>query len=205
MPFTQQQFFEVFRNYNTSIYPSQIILLLFGIYAIFNFHKRDKFVLKYSGAILTLIWLWIGMIYHILYFSKINKAAYLFGAIFIVQAIFFFVEFRIKKRILIEPVNMYNNITGYFFMIFGAIIYPTIGLINGKGIEYTISFGLPCPSVIYTFGLLILLGKSSPKYLYIIPTIWAIIGLFAAINFGVYQDILLPISAITGIILSYKK
>jgi hypothetical protein len=35
-----------------------------------------------------------------------------------------------------------------------------------------------------------------PKYLLIIPTIWAIIGTGAAINFGVYQDYVMLISLI---------
>jgi hypothetical protein len=40
-----------------------------------------------------------------------------------------------------------------------------------------------------------------PKYLLIIPSLWAIIGLSAAINFGVYQDFIMLIAAITAVII----
>jgi hypothetical protein len=205
MPFTTEQFFEVFRTYNKSIYPGQLIILLIGIYSVFILYKKKDYVINTIGALLIMLWLWIGIIYHILFFTVINKAAYIFGGLFILQAILFFFEFRIKKRIVINPENLFRIIIGYFFIIFGLIIYPLIGLLEGKNIEYIISFGLPCPSVIFTCGILILAGKSIPKYLLIIPTLWAFIGFFAVLKFGVYQDILLPVSAVTGIVLAYKK
>lgn len=205
MPFTTEQFFNVFRLYNISIYPSQLIILIIGIYSVIILLLKKNNTVIVNGALLIILWLWTGIIYHILYFSKINKAAYIFGAIFIIQAILFFVEFKIKKRILFNSSNLLKLIFGYFFILFGLIIYPSIGLISGKNIEFTISFGLPCPSVIFTFGILMLAGKSLPKYLLFIPTIWTFIGFFAALNFGVYQDIFLPVSAVSGIVLSYTK
>jgi inorganic pyrophosphatase/exopolyphosphatase len=50
-------------------------------------------------------------------------------------------------------------------------------------------------------------GNKFPKYLLIIPSIWAIIGASAAIQFGVYQDAILLITAIISdtILFKYKK
>ena len=64
--------------------------------------------------------------------------------------------------------------------------------------ENTIALGLPCPSAILTFGFLMLVSNKFPKYLLIIPTLWAVIGLSAAINFGVYQDFMLIVAAIVA-------
>jgi Na+-translocating ferredoxin:NAD+ oxidoreductase RnfE subunit len=46
-----------------------------------------------------------------------------------------------------------------------------------------------------------------PKYLLIIPSLWAIVGLTAAINFGVYQDFMMIIAAITanGVLIKRKN
>jgi hypothetical protein len=133
----------------------------------------------------------------------INKAAFIFGLIFIVQSILFLYEFILRNKIEFNFINRFQAISGYFLIIFGAIIYPATGLIAGKDFDTTISLGLPCPTVIYTFGILILAGKSLPKYLLIIPAIWSLIGFFAAINFGIYQDVVLPLSAFTAIYILY--
>jgi hypothetical protein len=85
---------------------------------------------------------------------------------------------------------------GYFFILFGLILYPIIGYLLGGKLSVTISLGLPCPTTILTFGFLMLSKKGFPKYLLIIPNLWAIIGTFAAVNFAVYQDFLMLIAAV---------
>jgi hypothetical protein len=42
---------------------------------------------KFILFILAAFWLWMGTVYHIGYFSVINKAAYLFGSLFIFESI----------------------------------------------------------------------------------------------------------------------
>ena len=69
----------------------------------------------------------------------------------------------------------------------------------------TISLGLPCPTTILTFGFLMITNNKLSKYLLIIPTIWAIIGTGAAINFGVYQDYIMLLSAIIADIYLIKR
>ena len=93
-----------------------------------------------------------------------------------------------------------KDFAGYFFILFGLIIYPLIGQISDGSFMKTISLGLPCPSVIVTFGFLMLTKDHFPKYLLIIPSLWALVGLSAAVNFGVYQDLMILISAISAIV-----
>jgi hypothetical protein len=56
--------------------------------------------------------------------------------------------------------------------------------------------GLPCPTTILTFGILLLSDKKFSKYLLIIPSLWAIIGITAVMRLGVYQDSMMLIAAI---------
>lgn len=199
MPFTTEQFFIVFREYNLFVYPSQIIILLLGLVSIFIVRLKIISSVKMLGVFLAVLWIWIGYVYHIIFFSTINSAAIVFGIFFIIQGILFLFAFLFGKKIEFKTENTFQMFTGYFFIIFGIILYPLIGMILGKSLDVTISLGLPCPSVIYTFGIFILAGKSLPKYLLIIPTLWALLGFFAAVKFGVYQDVMLPISAIASI------
>jgi hypothetical protein len=205
MPFTSEQFLDVFREYNTSVFPFQLIILILSFISIFVLHLKNKNIEKITGLFLSLLWIWIGCIYHIRFFSGINKAAFIFGALFILQGILFFVEFFIRNKIELNFESRFKNYSGYILLFFGVILYPVIGIISGKSIDIAITMGLPCPSVIFTFGVLIFAGKSLPKYLLIIPAVWAFIGFLAALKFGVYQDIALPVSAILTIILIYSS
>ena len=56
-----------------------------------------------------------------------------------------------------------------------------------------------------TFGFLMLTDQKLSRYLLIIPSIWALIGLNATFNLGVYQDIMLLISALTANIFLLKR
>ena len=64
-----------FRDYNTDIWPIQIILyalaLITVLYTIFKIKLKDRV----NGFVLSFLWIWMGIIYHLTYFIDINKAA----------------------------------------------------------------------------------------------------------------------------------
>ena len=91
-PFTTEQFFEVFEKYNSSVFPIQLIFIGLGIVGIFLIHSKRNIKNTLIGAFLGFMWLWIGVVYHISFFTSINKAALGFGGLFIIQGIFFFIE-----------------------------------------------------------------------------------------------------------------
>ena len=194
-PFTTQQFFDVFENYNTSVFPLQLIILVLGIFAVVLMHSKKATKNNLITGFLCFLWLWAGIVYHLAFFTPINKAAYGFGALYIIQGFLFLIEL-FRKRLEFSFTGKTREYAGYFFIGFGLIIYPVISYLAKGDLTTTISLGLPCPTTIVTFGLLMLTTHRLPKYLLIIPTLWAIIGTGAAVNFGVYQDYLMLLSAI---------
>jgi hypothetical protein len=196
-PFTIEQFFNVFQNYNTSVYPAQLIFFAFGVVAIILIHNKKEISNSLITGFLGFLWLWIGIVYHISFFTPINKAAYAFGGLFIIQGLFFVYEL-FRKRLEYSFEGTVREYLGYFFILFGLIIYPIISYLLEGSFVKTISLGLPCPTTILTFGFLMLTSSRFPKYLLIIPSVWAIIGTSAAINFGVYQDYVMLVSAIAA-------
>lgn len=59
-------------------------------------------------------------------------------------------------------------------------------------------FGVtPCPTVIFTFGVLLLAKPRLPFWLFVIPAVWAVIGGSAAILLDVREDWML-FGALTG-------
>ena len=203
-PFTTEQFFEVFEKYNASVFPAQIIFIGLGIAAMVYLHKSGKSGNSFITAFLASLWLWIGIVYHFGFFTSINKAAYGFGILFLLQGLFFVREL-FKKRLEFGFKSNIQSRLGYIFIVFGLLLYPVIGYLLSGDLDTIISLGLPCPTTILTFGFLILADSHFPKYLLIIPTLWAIIGTFAAVNFGVYQDFVMPVAALIANVYLLKK
>ncbi|MDX1601702.1 MAG: DUF6064 family protein [Salinimicrobium sediminis] len=203
-PFTIEQFFEVFGKYNTAVFPAQFIFIGLGFLGLVLIHKQKNNSNHFISGFLAFLWLWIGFIYHIGFFTSINKAAYGFGALFIIQGLFFVREF-FRSNLEFRLQRNSRTYLGYFFVLFGLILYPLTGYLFGSEFHTTISLGLPCPTTILTFGFLMLTNSKFPGYLLIIPTIWAIIGTLAAVNFGVYQDFLMIIAAVIADLYLLKR
>lgn len=203
-PFTTEQFFAIFEKYNTTIFPMQILIFFAGCFLLYLIYTKKKNPNKIIGYLLGCIWLWAGIVYHISFFTEINKAAYIFGSIFIIQGIIFITS-TYHGKLLFEFTNTLEKQISLFFITFGLIIYPLIGFILEKSVVHTISLGLPCPTTIFTCGLLGLQLGNIKKYLLIIPAIWSFIGLFAAISMGVYQDFVMPVAALYVIIIKKIK
>jgi hypothetical protein len=61
-------------------------------------------------------------------------------------------------------------------------------------------FGVaPCPTTIFTMGLLLLTEGRTPPHLAIIPVLWALVGGSAVWLLGVPEDLALPIAGLSGL------
>ena len=201
LPFTLEQFLQVFKDYNQSVYPLQIVFYLMAGAVILLSIKKILNADKVINAILSFFWLWMGIVYHLVYFTQINKAAYLFGGVFILQGLLFFYQGVLNNKLSYEfPFNKWGW-TGAFLIIFALIIYPLLGYVAGHFYPASPTFGLPCPTTIFTIGILMWSNKKMPLSMMIIPLIWSIIGFFAALKLGFLEDTGLPVAGILGIIM----
>ena len=201
IPFTTGQFFDVFEKYNLTIFPFQLIILVTGIISLFLLHSKSPLRDNFIGSFLGFLWIWMGIVYHITFFTEINKAAYMFGILFILQGVLLLTNAFISDKLAFTFATQSKDYVGYFFLIFGLIIYPIISYLLKDSFAKTISLGLPCPTTIFTFGFFILANNKFPIYLVVIPALWAIVGLSAAVSFGVYQDFMIMIAAICTVVI----
>ena len=129
MPFNTEEFLGVFKSYNNSIWPFQIILIISALYIIYSALKKKNYNNIVINNILIFYWLWIGVVYDIIFFSAINPAAYVFGAIFILQALLFVKAGIIDKKLEFEFRNgckriyrwIYNFICINYLSAFGYL------------------------------------------------------------------------------------
>ena len=203
LPFTADQFLEVFRNYNESIFPLQVLFVLLALVAVYYVLRPSRNSGMIISAILALLWLWTGGVYYIVFFSAINKAAYGFGALFILQSVLLIYYGVFRQELLFRAHRNLNSILGMFLMAYALIIYPVLGHLMGHVYPTSPTFGLPCPTTIFTFGILLLNVKKWKIILFIIPFLWSLIGLSAAIKLGMYEDFGLIVSAILALVMFF--
>ena len=89
IPFTVEQFFGVFGTYNTAIWPVQILAYVLGIIALALAIRESKPTAGIVSGILAVFWIWMGIFYHIIHFSVINPAAWIFGIFLFFKGCFF--------------------------------------------------------------------------------------------------------------------
>ena len=202
MPFTTEQFFQVFESYNLAIWPMQVVAYLLALSAVVLALKPIRFSNRIICGILAFFWTWIGVAYHILHFAEINKAAYAFGALFVLQGILLFLAGILKGRLSFTFRPGVTAVVGALFIAYAMVFYPIIGAVLGHGYPRSPSFGVtPCPAAIFTFGLLLWTDKRVPRYVLWIPLLWSLIGFSAALTLKVREDMALLVAGLLGVAL----
>ena len=199
IPFTVDQFFDIFGTYNSAIWPTQIVAYVLGIIALMLALRENRLFSRIISAILALYWIWMGVVYHIVYFSRINPAALIFGLFYILQGVIFLDRGTFRGKLSFGFGYKPLPITGAGFVLYAMVLYPLLGIRFGHSYPRAPLFGVtPCPTTIFTFGLLLWATKSVPAYLLIIPLLWSIVGMSAAVNLRVPQDYGLVVAGVLG-------
>ena len=200
LPFTIDQFLSVFTAYNHAIWPAQIVAYLAGALAVVLVIARTTWSDRAIAVILASMWLWTGIAYHGLFFSAISKPAFLFGALFVLQGLYFAFEGGVRARVAYSARTDLSGWIGYAFIAYALVIYPLLGMVTGHAWPAMPMFGVtPYPVTIFTFGIL-LLATGYSRWLLVIPAIWSLIGGSAAFLLSVQQDWLLLASGVISII-----
>lgn len=200
MPFTIEQFLDTMELYNNSVWPLQIVFNALALILIFFLYKNSTTGNKIINAGLGFFWLWMGIAYHLIFFTPINNAAYGFGVIFIIQGLLFLYFGVVKDELQFSVRKDWLGILSGIFILYALLIYPILGNHFGHAFPRNPTFGLPCPTTIFSFGILLLAVKRVRWYVIIIPFVWSLIGTNAAINLTIYEDYGLGIAGIVGFV-----
>ena len=201
LPFSLEQFLGIFQTYNNAIWPTQILLNLLALIAIILAFRKISASSKIISAILGFLWLWTGVVYHLVYFSSINKAAYVFGTLCVFQGLIFFFAGVYRSSLSFRFQSNVQGIIGALFILYALVIYPVSGYLLGHIYPASPTFGAPCPTTIFTFGLFLWTDKIFPRYILVIPLLWSIIGFTAALSLTIREDVGLLIAGLLGTLL----
>jgi hypothetical protein len=196
LPFTPEQFLEVFAAYNRSVWPAQVIAYLLGLGMVLAMLQPSGSSHRIVGVGLGLMWAWTGVAYHALYFAQVNKAAGAFAVLFILQGLLFVQATLFRADLCLARGQGPRAWLGWALIAYSALLYPLIGVAD-HGYPAMPTFGItPCPVTLFTFGVLLAAKGPVPRRLLLIPLLWALIGGSAAILLAVPQDWPLLLSAV---------
>lgn len=205
LPFTTTEFFDVFEQYNRAVWPAQVVLYGTGLLAIDFAIRKRRFADSAIAVILAGLWLWMGIVYHVLFFSAINRAAIAFGIALVVEGLLFAHAGLVKSRLSFTIDKNWATAFGACVLLYALLIYHFLGLAFGHSYPRQPTFGVPCPTTIFTFGILLWTNRRVSAYLLVIPTLWAMIGSSAALLFGVWEDLGLIVAGTAGAVVIWQK
>lgn len=189
MPFTQEEFFNVFATYNAAIWPLPLLTYLLGVAAVGLTFWPSRVATVLISAILALMWLVNGAAYHWSFVSGINPLARGFGIVFVIQALLLVGAPFVRTSFRIAAQRDARTVAGLGLVAFAALVYPALGWLAGHAYPAAPVFGVaPCPTTIFTIGLLLLGTWKVARWLLVIPALWAAIGGSAAVLLDVPQD-----------------
>ena len=199
LPFTVEQFYGAFRDYNAAVWPAQWLLVALALVAVGAVLRPQPWSGVVVSAILGVLWAWIALIYHLAFFARISPAAYGFAAVSVVGAVVFIWQGVIRRRLSFRWVPGLNAMAGVVLIAFALVVYPVWSAYAGHPYPATPTFGLPCPTTIFTIGLLCFGVPPMPRSPLIVPLLWCLVGAQAAFLLGVQPDLGLIAAAVVGV------
>ena len=189
LPFTPDQFFSVFAEYNEAFWLVVVALWFATIGAlvlVWRYPERWSAMLSwFLGA----LWLWNAIAYHAFLFTRINPAAWIFSALFAVQAALFLRAGQQRRPMYLSSTGARQGV-GLALAAY-SLAYPFLTIAFGHDYPATPTFGVPCPTTILTIGVLLTVRDRVPLSLSVDPILWGFIGGSAAALLRVQTDYVL--------------
>jgi hypothetical protein len=189
LPFSHAQFFEVFQRYNEAVWPSQVVLTLLALAVVALLFVPGGG--RWIAMILAALWAWMAIAYHLAFFLAINPAAPLFAALFLAAAAAF-----AWSNLRFGWPGATRGAFGIALIVYALAGYPLLGAMLDQRYPAAPTFGLPCPTTLFTAGVLLFLKPPFPRRVLVVPLAWALVGSQAAVLLGVPQDFGLIVAAV---------
>jgi hypothetical protein len=201
LPFTLEQFHGVFRDYNTAVWPAQWLLVFLALAVVAAALRPRPWSGVFVSASLGLLWAWIALAYHLLFFARINPAAYGFASLAAAGAVVFIWQGVVRRRLAFRWVPGLKATAGAVLIAFALVVYPVWSAYAGHPYPETPTFGLPCPTTIFTIGVLCFAVPPTLRSPLIVPLLWCLVGAQAAFLLGVQPDLGLVAAGVVSVAL----
>jgi len=202
--FSVDELYAMYAAYNSVLGVWQFVaylpMILFAGLAFKGTKGANSWISLYLGA----LWIWVGLVYHLMYYSEINDAAKYYAAGFVLQGLLIFWQGIKERNLWFGFRRGACGLTGMVFILYALVGYPLLGMWLGRGFpEVPAVLLAPVPVTIYTFGMLLWTYKRVPDYLLIIPIVWSIVGT-SVVVLGIYQNLGLLVSGVISAVMIHR-
>lgn len=188
IPFTLQEFIDLVAGYNFTFRSLLVLANALAVLTLALTFLRIRHAGRFITALLVTFWLWAGIVFNGIYFSRLTPIALIVTALFVLQALFL-----ISKGLLQEELSFTFKldrfgILGGTAILYALVGYPLIGFLSGRDTLGWLMIGLtPCPTAVFTLGLFLWTEKPLPKEVLPIPILYALSGWVPA-SLGIIED-----------------
>lgn len=124
LPFSREAFFAVFASYNTAVWPAQVFLYGLALVLLALSLRGRRRNHRAISVGLGLLWLWPGVAYHWWHFAAINRPAWAFGALFVLQGALFVSHGIGGHRLQIGRPRGWYGWIGSLLVTYALVVYP---------------------------------------------------------------------------------
>jgi hypothetical protein len=199
LPFTTEEFLSVFERYNRAIGPAPLLAYALAAFALALAWRGGRPAGRAVLAVLAAFWAMNGAGYHLAFFRSVNPAATAFGALFLAQAALYAAAAAKSDPVELRVAATPRHVFALVLAAYAAVAYPLLGAALGHPYPRAPLLGVaPCPTTIFTFGILLLFEGTVPVALYAIPFLWSLLGVSAAAQLGIREDWGLAVAGVAG-------
>ena len=203
LPFSGEQLLANFALYNQAVWPAQVVLTALAVWVAVGLRSGGRTAARRTDAVLAILWLWMAVAYHAAFFSAIIPAAWLFAGLFAGGAVVFAWS-AVRPRPGGAAPSGPRAVAGWLLVAYALLGYPAAALLVGHHYPAVPTFGLPCPTTIFTLGAL-LLSPARRRLTFAIPLAWAAIGAVAAFRLGMPEDYGLAVAGLLALAFAGRR
>jgi hypothetical protein len=202
-----QQFFAMFAQANTAVWPMQVVWYALAIAAMALAIRPFRGSSRLIAGFLAAYYLWLGIIFFGIYYRPLDDNSPAFAVMFALGGALFLLAGVIRQDLEFQPRWDLLGAVGGIFMLY-ALAYPVIDALTGHHFPAAPVFGVaPCPSAIFTAGLLLWTRPQMPMYVLVVPLIWLMAQVpAAALAIGVVADVArVPVGLVATALLVWRE
>ena len=173
--FSPDSYFALFEIYNRQLWPWNVIAVLLAL-AGFSLLSQRKIFIQAGMLSLSIIWLFIGMVFMQRYYAQINTLAHGLSWLFIMQSLLMILVVLMPACCNVDTVSQRCK-SGYLFLLAGLVVFPLLPWWMQRSWQSVEIIGIaPDPTALMTLGLILLSRVGLKVWLLVIPIIWLIVS-----------------------------
>jgi hypothetical protein len=191
-----QQFFSMFAQANSAVWPMHVVWYAAAVAAVWLAIRPTRRSSRLIAASLAAYYAWLGVVFFAIFYRPLNDHALAAAAMFVLGGALFLLAGVIRQDLQFQPPRWdLWGVTGGAIMLYALAAYPVIGVLTGHDFPAAPLFGLaPCPSAIFTAGLLLWTRPRLPLYVLVVPLVWLLAQApTEALALGVVADVARPV------------